>query len=119
MIGLNIHTLHTDSMPCDGTVGVYYRSADTGGGLFKNSECRLSAWAGWTPETNTITLGPVKAKAGAIVGVVTGYKSHPVFPLALPSVAVSIDGGLWFRATVIPKVKKSSGGVSFSVEMKF
>lgn len=119
MIGLNLYTLHTAPVPCDGTAGVYYRSSDFAGGLFKNSECRPGAWGGWTPETNTLAIGPVKAKAGAIVGLVAGYKSNPILPLLLPSVAVSIDGRSWLRATFIPQFKTSAGGVSFSVEFDF
>ena len=105
-------------MPCDDTLGIYYRGANFGGGIFKNSECRLGAWGGWTPETNTLTIGPVKAKAGAAVGLVAGYKAHPVFPLLLPSVAVSLDGQSWLRATFLPQFKTSAGGVSLSLEFE-
>lgn len=119
MIGVNLYTLHTTAVPCDGTAGLYVLVSGIGAGVLKNSECRFGAWAGWAPETNTLTIGPVKAKAGAIVGLVAGYKSNPIFPLLLPSVAVSFDGRSWLRITFIPKFKTSAGGASFSVEFQF
>lgn len=115
MLGLNLHTAHTAHMPCDDTAGVYYRGSDFGAGVFKNSECRVGAWGGWTRETNTLTLGPVSAKAGVVAGLVLGYAENPVLPLLLPSVAVSWGGKTWLRFTYLPKVK-ASAGVSVSLE---
>ena len=119
MIGLLLHTFHTSPVPCDDTAGVYLLADGYTAGVFKNSECRVGAWGGWAPETNVLTLGPVKAKAGAIVGAVAGYKAHPVFPLLVPSVAVSLDGRSWLRASFLPQFKTSAGGVSLSVEFAF
>lgn len=119
MIGLHLHTFHSSHVPCDDTVGIYYMGSSFGGGVFKNSACRIGAWGGWTPETNVLTIGPLRAKAGAIIGGVVGYKKNPVRPLLLPSVAVSLDERAWVRATYLPKFKESASGISLSVEYSF
>jgi hypothetical protein len=119
MIGLLLHTFHFSPMPCDNTAGLYFVEHGLTAGVFRNSECRTGAWAGWAPETNTLTIGPVKAKAGVIAGMIAGYQSNPILPLLLPSVAVSLDGQSWLRATYLPKFKTGASGVSLSVEYAF
>lgn len=119
MIGLLLHTFHTSPVPCDDTTGVYVLANGFGAGLLKNSECRPGAWAGWAPETNVLTIDHAKAKAGLIAGVIAGYKSHPIFPLLVPSVAVSFDSKLWVRASFLSPVNSSPGGVTFSLEYPF
>lgn len=119
MIGLMLHTEHSAPMPCDDTYGVYINHNGASAGIFKNSECNIGAWGAWAPETNTLTLGPVHMKAGLLVGGILGYKEHPIFPLLVPSVAVSLDGRTWVRASYLPKVKTGASGVTFSVEFTF
>jgi hypothetical protein len=119
MIGLLLHTFHTSPVPCDDTAGVYLLADGYTAGLFKNSECHPGAWAGWAPETNVLTLGPVRAKAGVTVGAIAGYKSRPILPLLLPSIAISLDSQSWLRATFLPKFKTGAGGVALSVEFTF
>jgi hypothetical protein len=119
MIGLLLHTFHDAPVPCSNTMGAYLVVDEYTAGIFKNSECRLGAWAGWAPETNTITLGLVKAKAGLVAGLVAGYKARPVFSLLVPSVAVSLDERWWLRASYLAKVKTSTTGVTLSIEHPF
>ncbi len=119
MIGLMLHTNHFGPAQCDDTSGVYVVSNQVGGGIFRNSECNIGAWGGWAPETNTITIGPVKAKAGAIFGAVAGYRSRPISPMFSPSIAVSLDGAAWVRANYLPPYRGSTPGVMFSVEWNF
>jgi hypothetical protein len=119
VIGLMLHTHHFGNVPCDDTVGVYVVHEQVGGGVFRNSECRVGAWGGWAPETNTITLGPAKVKAGLIAGLVLGYRHRPVFPLLVPSAAVSLDGRHWLRANVLPPFRETTAGVMLSVEWNF
>ncbi len=119
MIGLMLQTHHMGPAQCGSTVGVYVVHEQIGGGIFRNSECNLGAWGGWAPETNTITVGPFKAKAGAIAGLVVGYRNRPVFPLLIPSAAVSLDSQHWLRANLLPSYRGSTAGVMFSVEWDF
>ena len=119
ILGIMLHTAHMGPAQCDNTAGIYAVRDQIGGGIFRNSECNLGAWGGWAPETNTITLRQVEAKAGAIIGVVAGYRSRPVSPLFSPSIAVSFDGNSWVRANYLPSYRGSTSGVMFSIEWKF
>lgn len=119
MIGLHLHTLHMAPMPCDSNPGIYYRGEDFAAGVFRNSECRPGAWAGWNAETNTLTLGPVATKAGVVVGGLLGYARGPR-PLVLPSIATKAGSLPWLRLTWIPTIKPHViGGVHFSVEIPY
>jgi len=119
MIGLDLYTIHPDGAMCNDTVGVYVRQGELAGGVLKNSDCRTGAWGAWAPETNTITLGPLRAKAGLLLGGITGYKSANVLPLVVPSVAIG-RGGNWLRLSYLPKAPGArSDGLHFSIERDF
>jgi hypothetical protein len=120
MIGLHLYTLHAAPMACNSNPGIYYRGEEFAAGVYQNSHCRTSAWLGWNRETNTITVGPLHAKAGIIAGGVIGYEIAPVVPLLLPSLAVGSPKSGWFRASWIPTVRgKVTGGLHFSVEYSY
>jgi hypothetical protein len=121
MIGLDLYTHHTNPQGlCNDTLGVYVIHRGFAGGVLRNSERRASVWAGWAPETNTITIGRVKAKAGAVLGVIHGYRASPVLPMATASAAFSIDGVNWVRLSYLPRSPGAqSDGVHISIERGF
>jgi len=102
MLGLNIYTAHTTNMPCDDTVGVYAIRGNLGAGVLRNSECRVGAWGAWIPETNVLTIGPVKVKAGLMLGLIAGYARQPIGPLVVPSAATKL-GPVWYRLSYLPR----------------
>jgi len=120
-LGINLYTTHFGPAACDTTVGVYVTNGHFGGGLLRNSQCNVGAWGAWTPQTNTITLGPVTAKAGLMVGAISGYTSEFILPLLVPSVAAKLPGTPWLRASYLPKYgdKSTVDGVHFSIEYSF
>ena len=117
MIGLDLYTHHPDGAPCNDTVGIYLRHGQWAGGVLRNSECTTGAWGAWAPETNTLTLGPLRYKVGALLGVITGYRRADVMPMASVSVAVQLPGDWWARLSYLPKPPGgASAGIHLSVE---
>lgn len=117
--GLDLHTHHPDGALCNDTTGVYVHHGRWAGGALKNSECNTGAWGAWAPESNTLTLGPVRYKVGALLGVITGYRSASVIPMASVSVAANIGGNWWARASYLPKPPGgASSGIHFSIELE-
>jgi hypothetical protein len=121
MIGLDLYTHHTHPLGlCADTVGIYVTHRGFAGGALRNSECRASVWAGWAPESNVLTLGPVRAKAGLVLGAIAGYRAHPVLPMATASAAFSIDGLTWVRFSYLPRSPGAqSDGMHLSIERRF
>lgn len=120
MIGLSIYTHHTtpDGL-CNDTAGLYVRHGEWAGGVLKNSECRVGAWGAWAPETNTLINGTIRAKAGLMLGFITGYKSADVLPLVSPSIAIGWRS-TWLRASYLPRAPGAqSDGWHFSIEYDF
>lgn len=122
MIGLDLYTHHQHPAGlCSDTVGVYVVHRGWAGGVLRNSECRVGAWGAWAPETNVLTVGPVRAKAGALLGVITGYRAADVLPMASVSVAASLAGSsTWLRLSYLPRSPRAqSDGWHLSIEREF
>lgn len=103
-VGLHLATAHSKSGFCDFNPGVYGRWASGfTAGVYRNSECNTSAYAGWTWETKPIIFG---VRAAITVGGVIGYQAEPILPLAVPSLAAQINKSTALRLGYIPKVEK-------------
>lgn len=116
--GAHVYTAHVDSKYCNTTPGVYYK-ADNGftAGAYRNSECKnISAYAGYTFEAELVE-GAVTA--AVTVGAITGYKTSPVLPLVVPSVAVKVAKNTSVRMFFVPDAKGTFAGVSFGFEKAF
>lgn len=114
-IGAHLVTAHDKPGLCNVNPGAYYR-ADSGltVGAYHNSDCRMSAYGGWTWQTTGATRFALTA------GLVTGYKAHPVMPLLVPSVARDVGGGWAVRLTAIPRIeKRGANAIHFSLEKSF
>lgn len=109
ILGLNLATYHFDRSRdyCETNPGIYvlHRESRLAGGMYRNSECNLSAWAakqwGWAPFTLS-------------VGVVIGYSRAAVLPLVVPSVKLGPA-----RLSLLPPVEKRGGGLHLSIETSF
>lgn len=115
-IGLHLGSVHSTPGWCDYNPGVYMRT-DTGLtlGAYRNSECRSSAYAGWTWEARRGKLA-----AAITAGAVTGYAARPVLPLLVPSLAVDVADKTALRLTYIPKIEKAGAhALHLSVERRF
>lgn len=121
MIGLDLYTVHPDGALCSDTTGVYVRHGQWAGGVLNNSDCRTGAWGAWAPETNTLTVGPLRLKAGMLLGLISGYRAADVLPLASVSLAASLSSSAWWaRVSYLPKPPGgASSGVHFSIERPF
>lgn len=114
-IGAHLVTAHDKPGLCNVNPGAYYR-ADSGltAGAYHNSDCRMSAYAGWTWQTEGAT------RLALTAGLVTGYRAHLVMPLLVPSVARDLRDGWAVRLTFIPRVeKRGANALHLSVERAF
>lgn len=104
VVGLHLGTAHSQPGLCDANPGVYVVRADgITAGVYRNSECSLSAYAGKTWRTSG------RLSFGLTAGLVTGYRDRPVFPLVIPSVSRAISDDLGVRLSYVPPSKP--GGV--------
>lgn len=107
-IGLHLGTYHfaRGEGLRDLNPGAYAQCDRAAAGAFRNSEGRLSAWAGahWAR-----VLGPVDLTIGAA----TGYRRAPVVPLVVPSILL---GPL--RLTLLPPIKRTVGGIHAGLEVR-
>lgn len=110
-IGLHLGSVHSTPGWCNYNPGVYMRTdAGLTLGTYRNSECRTSAYAGWTLEARR-----GKLSAAVTMGAVTGYAARPVQPLLVPSVKVAA-----LRLSYIPKINRSGAhALHFSFERDF
>lgn len=87
-------------------------------GTYYNSERNQSVYAGYTAEWQ---LGG-QWSAALTVGAISGYARASVLPMAIPSVAWRIPGGLGsaLRVSVVPPVGRgSAAAVHASIEWRF
>lgn len=121
IIGTHLYTLHDNPGFQNNTPGIYARFDNgTTLGLVRNSEDGDSAYLAWTPETNTLTIGPAKVSAAISLGGMVGYKSCTVCPLVVPSVAHHITDNWRVRISRLFKYnEQGSGGWHLSTEYKF
>lgn len=115
VLGLHLFTAHLGGHGLEAVnPGVYVRTEDgLTAGVFRNSYCRTSAYAGLTLET-------ADRRFALTVGGVTGYRTAKVMPLAVPSVRLPITGDLAARLSFVPKLLKGGyAGLHLSVERSF
>lgn len=121
IVGLHIATKHDKTGFCEFNPGIYMEtSKGVTLGVYKNSECNTSGYAGYTFETRP--YGPVRL--GLMLGGVIGYTAFPVAPMVIPSVSVDFSGnrntGWGMRAAYLPKFgNMGSRAVHFSLEKRF
>lgn len=103
VIGLHLASAHRGGGYEAGTIGLYAR-APTGltFGLLRNSERRLSGYAGWTMETHGRDMA-------VTLGVITGYSSAPISPMLVPSVRIALGQGWAVRLAYVPKPRTPRG----------
>lgn len=105
-VGLHLATYHfkRDAEYQEFNPGVYVTCDSVTGGVYQNSENRVSAYAAYNFQHGPFTLS---------VGGVAGYRKYAVAPLVVPSVTYKM-----LRVSLIPPLEKASGGVHFSLETK-
>jgi hypothetical protein len=96
-IGINtvsVHSSNPGNRFNEVNPGIYYKhSSGFGGGVFNNSDNRLSTHAEWTtPEWHYLSLS---------VGVATGY-CEPIVPAAMASVRIPINHDYSLRLGYVP-----------------
>jgi hypothetical protein len=112
LIGLHLLSAHAAPGYQSATVGIYAQSPEGWtAGVLRNSEGRLSAYAGHTSEWGPVSL---------TVGGIGGYKRGGLQPLLVPSVRVIEVGDLAARLSLIPPPGQGgSAALHLSVEMKW
>jgi len=84
-------------------------------GAYRNSIGRLSAYAGWTWDTDFHGWRPA-----ITAGVVTGYERADVMPLLVPSISTPAVDGFRARFTFVPQIEKGgASAVHLSIERDF
>jgi hypothetical protein len=82
-------------------------------GTYYNSERRQTFYLGRTFETQLVPW----LSAGVTVGAITGYRPHPLLPMAIPSVRVPLPGAVSARVAYVPPIeKKGVSTVHFALE---
>lgn len=113
-IGLHLGTAHSQPGLCDANPGLYVVRPDgITAGVYRNSECRLSAYAGHTWRTSG------RLSFGLTAGLVTGYRARTVGPLLVPSAALAISNDAAVRLTYLPRAEKGgASGLHLSLEYR-
>lgn len=96
------------------TPGVYARHpSGFTAGVYRNSEGRGSAFAGWTWQTESRTWA-------ITVGAVAGYQRASVMPMVVPSVRLPV-GDFAVRLSVVPPIAKHGivGALTVALERDF
>lgn len=113
-IGVHLGTRHSVAGLCDANPGLYVVLDDGAtAGFYRNSECRLSVYAGRTWSTTG------RVSFALTAGMVTGYRARPLTPLVVPSVALQLTPTATARLTYLPRAeKRGASGVHLSMEWK-
>lgn len=115
VVGMHLSTAHFNMAPGvamqDRNPGLYLRfSNGATGGAYRNSEGRVSAYAGWT-------FSSANGRWSITAGGVTGYRDERVGPLLVPSVRLGSAAGLSVRLSYLAKTRKDGAqGVHLSIE---
>lgn len=111
---LGIHMLSAHARPGFETVtaGVYLQSSSgLTAGVLRNSEGRLSLYAGQTWHTSD-------GRFALTVGGITGYRSARVVPLVIPSMRVQLAPNTALRLSGLPQVQRGgSAALHLSIEL--
>lgn len=103
---VHVGSWHSQPGYCNFNPGLGYK-ADSGLtlGVYRNSECRVSLYGGWTWETNLTQSLSLSLTAG----VVSGYARSTLIPMVLPSVNYRFtrSSSLGF----LPRVEKQGAAV--------
>lgn len=115
-MGLHVGTIHLPNDGyCNANPGLYYRT--DGGwqvGVYRNSICRASFYAGKAWETDGEGL-----RFGAFLGAATGYHV-PIMPMALASVSMPFTGQMRARISFAPILHEKAGAIlHLSFEKEF
>ncbi len=108
-IGTHLASHHSPDRGYNNTnPGMYLRTTDgLTVGMYKNSEYRYSFYAGRTYEAEYRGW-----LADLTLGGVTGYKSSPLLPMVVPSIATPpLVGGVRVRLAYIPKIGAEGAAV--------
>lgn len=107
ILGVHLATYHFDRSAhyCEANPGIYARAGNIAGGLYRNSECRPSAWL-----ARQWDAGPFTLSAGAV----TGYSRAPLMPLLIPSLKLGPA-----QLALLPPLDKKGGGLHLSFETAF
>jgi hypothetical protein len=112
-IGLHLASQHVEPGFNNRTPGLFVRWADNSGaglgaGLYRNSERKTSAWAGYT--FTTPSASALRLRGELTVGGVTGYTSAKLQLLLMPSLSAALakDAQRETRLHLgyIPKIEK-------------
>lgn len=115
IVGLHIATAHVASATASDmhafNPGVYVRTpAGLTGGLYRNSEGRTSAYAGWTWTTDD-------GRWALTAGAVTGYDHARLSALVVPSVRIDAGDGWSVRLAGLPKPHSNgAAGIHLAIE---
>lgn len=112
-VGLHIISGHTNGGMNNFNPGLYVRLGnDVTFGTFRNSHRQQSAYVGYTFEARRGSVS-----AALTLGVITGYPSASVMPMAVPSVAYHF-GKHAVRVGIVPKppIHGSSAAVHLMFE---
>ena len=121
-IGVHIGSVHFPAKDYNNfNPGVYVYHNGWTAGTYYNSERHQSFYAGYTFEyAPSFASGMVRL--GATVGAITGYERAKLLPMVVPSVSVSIPGGLGsaVRIAVIPPLERNGSAVlHLALEARF
>lgn len=114
MLGLHLLSAHAQPGYEAATVGVYAQApSGLTLGVLRNSERRLSLYAGHTWHT-------ADGRWALTAGGITGYRSARVSPLLVPSLRVPLGDGSALRVSLIPKPRNGgSSAVHVGAEWRF
>lgn len=112
VVGAHIATWHDRQGYCNFNPGLYFRwKSGLTAGMYENSDCRFSTYAGWTWSNGPFSL---------TAAVVTGYAHHDPMPALIPSVVIPLRDGVSARIAFIPKAEKhSANAIHFMLERSF
>lgn len=114
ILGLHLLSAHAQPGYEAATVGVYAQApSGLTVGALRNSERRLSLYAGHTWQT-------ADGRWSLTAGGITGYRSARLNPLLVPSVRVPLGGAAAARISLIPKPRNGgSSALHLSLESQF
>ena len=99
-------------------LSISFPNADGNGvtvGLFRNSERRLSAYAGYTWSWHV--AGPISAEL--TLGGMGGYRRATIVPMIMPSISYAITPKAALRLSGVPPTGKMAGVVHAGFDFKF
>lgn len=115
IVGLHLLSAHAQPGFEAATVGLYAQApSGLTAGVLRNSERRLSLYAGETWHT-------ADGRWAITAGAITGYRGARVTPLLVPSLRLQLGDGAAARISLIPKPPREGGSsaLHLSLELNF